>query len=761
MAAQVTRRLAQFTPQDLIINERSLRTPYRQRTDENKTALHWGQRKLHLSEVEFFAIYWDPTLIPNPICVYAGAAPGTHISLLSVMFPSFTFHLYDPADFDIKENDKIRLFKEYFTDEVAARYSGRNDVLFVSDIRTADYKSLQREALEKRGITKFDDDGAPVGPYDLIKEAFRESEVKNEDQIWGDMIMQQNWVLIMNPEHAFLKFRLPYALDGKDRTVQYLKGIVYWQVWPPQTSTETRLKPVRNTSGVYELGEWHTLEYEQWCFHHNAVDREHTSYANPFTGTNDPIDFPELLNDYDSVAEAIILRLYLEKLGFKGDIYEQVKKLSRLITMAINHYRTDEHGAKTLASKRASPVKSSSKAALDAFRRKRTGRPTAPQTAFQHTKIVINPTWRQQATVATAQPVRTPTVQPLVAPINQPNVPAITPVTTQPARSPQVPITVPPTVTPTVVQPTRTPNVPAITPVTVQPARSPTVQPIVPPIAQPARSPTVQPIVPPIAQPTRSPTVQPIAQPARSPTTQPIVPPIAQPARSPTVQTVVPPIAQPARSPTVQPIVPPIAQPTIQPVLPQATPKTPGITVQPVAQPVIRTPGTIAVPQIQQVPQPTVRTPVAVPQIQQVAQPVVRTPGTVAVPQPTVRTPGTAAVPQVPQPVRTPGATTVPQVPLVAQPTFAAQGTTTVPQVPQIAQPVIRTPGPVAVPQIVQPNTQGMPTILARPNIAVPPTTLVQPIVPPVMPQTIRTAQTVAVPTFNPQVPIVPTIKRT
>src|SRR3972149_2757719 len=283
MATPIDRRTTHFTNRDLTIGAHSLRTPYHQRAEEKKTAIHWGQRKLHLSEVEFFSLYWDPQLIPNPLCVHAGAAPGTHITLLSEMFPALTFHLYDPANFDIRENDKIKLFKGYFTDETAAQYSNRKDVFFVSDIRTADYKMLQRESLAKRGITEFDANGSPIGPYEIVRDALRESEIINEDQIWGDMEMQRKWVQIMNPEHALIKFRLPYALEGKDRIVQYLKGVVYWQPRAPKTSTETRLKPIRNVNGVYELADWSIIEYEQWCFHHNTVDREHVFYRNHFT----------------------------------------------------------------------------------------------------------------------------------------------------------------------------------------------------------------------------------------------------------------------------------------------------------------------------------------------------------------------------------------------------------------------------------------------------------------------------------------------
>lgn len=363
----------QFTFNNLTVNELSQRTKYRTRSQENKTSVHWGQRKLHLSEVEFFTIFWDPVKIPEPICVYAGAASGTHIELLSIMFPRILFHLYDPAPFTVKETDKIKIFNDYFTDETCLKYAGRNDVFFVCDIRTADYRSSQEKALLKRGFDNVDLEKmeARIKSNPLIKEAFDEAAVENNEQIKGDMEMQQNWVLLINPEHAYLKFRLLFSLDGKDRIQRYLKGTIFWQTWPPHTSAETRLKPVKNDNGVYELGDWSILEYEELCFNHNSIIREQSKYRNIFTGTDDPIDSPELLNDFDSVSEAFILKLYFEKFGMTdpNELYDNVKRLSRLTTWSINHYKDDNYTS-SLSSLRESSVKSTNRHLVDAFRKK-------------------------------------------------------------------------------------------------------------------------------------------------------------------------------------------------------------------------------------------------------------------------------------------------------------------------------------------------------------------------------------------------------
>ena len=69
--------------------------------DEDRTAVHFGQRKLFLSEVEFLTNVCASFEAKKPfkpiVCIYAGAAPGNHIDLLSQMFPFVKFHLVDPA----------------------------------------------------------------------------------------------------------------------------------------------------------------------------------------------------------------------------------------------------------------------------------------------------------------------------------------------------------------------------------------------------------------------------------------------------------------------------------------------------------------------------------------------------------------------------------------------------------------------------------------------------------------------------------------
>ncbi len=93
------------------------RLPYKRRTREVKSVIHWDQRKLLMSKIEFLTLYCRSCRM----VVYAGAAPGTHIAFLSNMFPELHFYCVDPAPFTVKETDKITTIQALFTDEMAQR----------------------------------------------------------------------------------------------------------------------------------------------------------------------------------------------------------------------------------------------------------------------------------------------------------------------------------------------------------------------------------------------------------------------------------------------------------------------------------------------------------------------------------------------------------------------------------------------------------------------------------------------------------------
>lgn len=288
-----------YQDSDFMLNVDDAQMAYHRRKDEDKKGIHWGQRKLLLTLIQFLTKFWDPTLVPNPVLVYAGAAPGTNIKIVSDLFPEVEMHLYDPSKFKIKPTEKIHLYNQYFTDEDAKKWAGRKDVYFVSDIRTADYTTAK----------------------DLND---------NENQIMNDMKMQMTWFRIIQPVKAHLKFRLPYTGGARPPRVDYLYGHILKQPWAPQTTTESRLVPIGD-----KVVSWCSQLYQDQMFYHNVVIREQYKYLNPFDDTPRHVDTPELLNDWDSVTEALIWRDYIIKRAGNGgdvDIEGTVLALSKMIT---------------------------------------------------------------------------------------------------------------------------------------------------------------------------------------------------------------------------------------------------------------------------------------------------------------------------------------------------------------------------------------------------------------------------------------------
>ena len=300
--------MLQFSREDLFLNPSDPELPYRRRYDEEKSSIAYGQRKLLLTVVEFLTFYWNPTKIPKPIAVYVGAAPGCNIEIISNLFPEIEFHLYDPAPFKIDPSDRINLYNQYFTDEDANKWSGRSDVYFISDIRTADYTTAK-------------------------------SLDENEKKILQDMMRQMGWYNIIKPVYGHLKFRLPYTGGNRPPTVNYLDGYLFKQVFEPQTSTETRLVPF----GPGKTIDWNCEKYQSQMFYHNVTVRETIKYTNPLDTDNpeSPIDHPELVNDYDCRCETQILMNYLQMRCGKVNP-KDVKALSRLLTKKLSE-KNGEH----------------------------------------------------------------------------------------------------------------------------------------------------------------------------------------------------------------------------------------------------------------------------------------------------------------------------------------------------------------------------------------------------------------------------------
>ena len=231
-------------------------------------------------------------LVKKLIFLYVGAACGTHINILTKLFPQFEYHLYDKEKFykNLYKNPKIKIFNRYFTNMDAITYKEKN-VVYVCDIRNLE-------------VRKNDD--------------------KSNKIISDDMKYQMTWYKIMNPITALLKFRLEWGADPKSK-IEYLDGTIYFQIWQGKHSTETRLVP----NG--KMTEYNHFCYECSLFHFNRKPRrKYYSHKIPCYG-----------HCYDCTAEIQLLEKYINKFYSsnktkKSEIDEKICRLGEVISKCLN-----------------------------------------------------------------------------------------------------------------------------------------------------------------------------------------------------------------------------------------------------------------------------------------------------------------------------------------------------------------------------------------------------------------------------------------
>ena len=242
---------------------------------DHQSKCHWGQKKLLLSEIQFFTRICktlNTKSLKDFAVVYIGSAGGHHLPILYNLFPDLIWLLYDPAPFSKEvmkhptKDKSVFVYNMYFTDDtlehVRKNCQGRK-ILFISDIRV---------------------------------------ETKEEDII-KDMRNQAFWGTELNSPFMLHKFRLPYEeletipksnlqfkLNDKlfinpnlkitkNKNMLYLKGDIYLQIFPPPYSGELRLF-VEQKNGKYEFAEYDYLDIENRLIYFNSYIRPYFYCSN-------------------------------------------------------------------------------------------------------------------------------------------------------------------------------------------------------------------------------------------------------------------------------------------------------------------------------------------------------------------------------------------------------------------------------------------------------------------------------------------------
>jgi hypothetical protein len=281
-------------------NSYQIKKPY---SDKYKK-LHWGQRKLLLSEIDFFNrvaldIGRDKFKKDKISLVYPGSAHGHHLLIEMEMYPNLILYLWDPAmynkvlyiaDFLRRGMDVPYEYSEKHM-EMAKKYNGRvfiNMELTNTEFlkywtnsttgnihknfkpeygfftkKSADYflkyKAKQKDTSptlfvsDIRLFTKSEATNALM--FNMVKD-YNESialrlinEVTRHADYVRDMQLQQDWMEYVKAEYGLFKFKLKTKNFSPKQSVQYkyVDGDIIFQAWAPIASTETRLfvKPVR------------------------------------------------------------------------------------------------------------------------------------------------------------------------------------------------------------------------------------------------------------------------------------------------------------------------------------------------------------------------------------------------------------------------------------------------------------------------------------------------------------------------------------
>jgi len=248
------------------------RVPYRRRNREPKSVCHWGQRKLLLSEVEFLSGLCVGGQTAH--VVYAGGAPGTHMTLLSVLFPRMRFTLVDPSPFaeGIELLPNVRLVSGFFDKDLAAKLRVMHAPRGEGSPAGSRSRSSSRAAEHSDPLPTYFISDVRTGDWSIM------SPAEMEQAVAADMLSQREWVRQLAPDAAMLKFRLPWS--GGDTT--YLSGRVFLPLWAPATSTESRLLVTPSIAASQGGGGGGGREYAdaQWD---NARYMEHMCYFNTKT----------------------------------------------------------------------------------------------------------------------------------------------------------------------------------------------------------------------------------------------------------------------------------------------------------------------------------------------------------------------------------------------------------------------------------------------------------------------------------------------
>jgi len=367
--------------------------PYKSGSDLPLFGEHIGQRKLFLSEMQFLIECYNKLEDKKKtlyVC-YAGSAPTNKGLLLSSLFPNVKFILVDPNIFELLDMETSISHRIKNQDSIIHIYYNINNGIMKSDIYKSNKVIFDYDKKEKEDLLKFIEESKKkifiiedfmnnelAEMFSKLPNIYFISDIRSNmtnttegsedypldvDIIWNSS-MCYNWINLLKPRLAQLKFRTPFkneyekniqvlnkALNEnkvikndfemsksfgidfvedykKDNIFNMSKGTVYLQTWCGITSSETRLvieqKNINNIKN-YPIDEYENKfftyrVYRKLCYHKNKNSNKKLNFCH----CNDCSIENKIYEDY---------KRYINK---KSDIFNVFNILNKVTRRSLN-----------------------------------------------------------------------------------------------------------------------------------------------------------------------------------------------------------------------------------------------------------------------------------------------------------------------------------------------------------------------------------------------------------------------------------------
>jgi hypothetical protein len=270
----------------------------------DKDNLHWGQRKLLMSEILYLLMYTTPTEKYNVI--YVGAADGLHINVLVQLFPNVTFYLFDYRQsmsmWNIKESKTVHVYNMYLINDIKYACAGI-PYMMISELITLLKAHEAHETHETHNL--FISDLRTANP-DIDKHVEHERKVLSDTYLQFEMAQAMNCPCMIKWRCLFVNDKTPYLKHPSTK--------ILMQCYERNKSSETRL--ICDDPAGASLAYANDTVFEQIMFYHNIKTR-FTSYRDivaTYTGTA-LLAHPQHKFDvhFDNYIECLILIEYIRK----------------------------------------------------------------------------------------------------------------------------------------------------------------------------------------------------------------------------------------------------------------------------------------------------------------------------------------------------------------------------------------------------------------------------------------------------------------